>query len=121
MPVTTTEYTAAEYSPKGVRFTWTADATGNATATTSFAFRGKVLALVTIPGTPLPSDQYDITIKDPDGYDVLQGNGTNLGNSTIQTRANTFVSPVFGNLTLAVTNAGNGTQGACILYVDPMR
>jgi hypothetical protein len=108
---------AKAFAVKRIEWSWTSDATGNATATTTQGYWGQVLTLVTIPGSPLPSDQYDITIKDVDGYDVLQGNGTNLGNSTVQYRATNLSSAVFGNLTLSVQNAGNATQGQAILYV----
>lgn len=117
---TVTDYTA--FALKKVKFEWTADAVGNVTVGTSAAdYFGKVLTLVTIPGTPAAQDNYDITIKDADGYDVLQGNGSNLGNSTIQYRALGLSSAVFGNLTLNVSAAGNATQGTAILYIDPLR
>lgn len=119
--VTITEYTASAFPIKQVRFAWTADSlgnvTGNGTAISAQKYYGSVLTLVTVPGSPTPQDAYDITITDADGYDVLQGNGSNLGNSTIQARALNLSSAVWGNLTLTVTNAGNATKGTAILYI----
>lgn len=113
--MTVTDYTA--FPIKAVRYSWTADYFGNVTGNSGQSYYGQVMALVTIPGGVLPQDQYDITITDQNGYDVCQGNGSNLGNSSIQTRCTAVSSPVFGNLTLNVSAAGNSSTGHAILYI----
>lgn len=38
---------------------------------------GRLLALVTNPGAVQPTDNYDVTVEDQHGYDVLEGVGAN--------------------------------------------
>ena len=54
--------------------------TGDATFddyTLTSVFEGKLLSLQTNPGATQPTDNYDITIEDAGGHDVLEGVGTN--------------------------------------------
>lgn len=41
------------------------------------AFEGRLLDLVTNPGTPAPQASYDITLVDQHGHDRLEGVGAN--------------------------------------------
>src|SRR5690348_16833351 len=66
------------------KITWTvvSDGSGNVSgddATTDAVLDGKVLALHTVPagGGSAPTDNYDLTILDADGLDVLAGGGAN--------------------------------------------
>ena len=52
-----------------------ADATYPATALP--AIEGRLLALVTNPGTTAPTNDYDVTLVNQHGYDVLEGLGLN--------------------------------------------
>lgn len=105
-------------SVKRIKWAWTATAGGAADKVTPNGFYGKVLACVTIPDSgTAPTDNYDITITDADGFDVLQGTGANRDTANTETAVPTTDSPVYGPLTLNVTNAGNGGKGVTILYV----
>src|SRR4051812_9489852 len=58
-----------------VALAWTSDASGNVSY--DFDFRGTIFRVATKPGTPAPTDDYDITVTDPAGIDVLKGGGAN--------------------------------------------
>lgn len=115
--VTTTEISST--SVKKVTFAWTSSAGGAADATTTKAYDGRVIGLTTIPsGGAAPDDNYDVTVKDVDGHDVLLGRGIDrdTANTEFVTEAN--MAGVAGStLTLAVTNAGAAKQGTVILWV----
>lgn len=100
-----------------------ADATGN-----SGPVNGTILRVTTNPGGTAPTDNYDVTLTDEDGVDVLAGRGADRDTANSETftpgvafsdGTTTSVVPVVvaGNLTLNVTNAGSGKQGSVILYV----
>lgn len=101
-----------------IRWAWTSDASGNADLITERAYYGEVLALVTDPdGTDAPTDDYDITITDVEGYDVMQGAGADLDTANTETAVPTAASVAFGTLTLNVSNAGDSKSGVAILYL----
>lgn len=103
---------------KRIKWTWTCTAGGAADKITVNGYYGKVLACVTIPDAgDAPTDNYDITITDADGFDVLQGTGANRDTANTETAVPTTDSPVYGPLTLNVTNAGASKEGVVILYV----
>lgn len=54
---------------------WTADASGNVTSSNiaSCNVNGHVLFVVTKPGSTAPTDNYDLTIVDADGVDIMGG------------------------------------------------
>jgi len=83
-------------------------------------YYGRVVALVTIPaaGGAEPTVNYDITVADAEGYDVMQAAGMNRHNTNTETAVPTAYSVAFGLLTLNVTNAGAAKGGTAILYVD---
>lgn len=99
-----------------ITWNWTSATDGTASASTSHTYTGKVRRIVTDPGATAPTDDYDITLTDGDGYDLLDGNGVNLDTSVTEVRAVTGV--VFGStLTLNVANAGAEKVGKLIVYV----
>lgn len=111
--------------------TWTSDdATGAVSATTSFNVYGYLIKGTTDPGTPAPTDNYDITLSDDYSVDLLASSVNTLANrhtTTTQnqyfglTNATTMISAfpvVAGPITVAVANAGNSKQGVIILYFD---
>ena len=82
-------------------------------------FSGEILQIETDPGSPAPTDDYDITLTDESSYDVLQGLGTNRDTTTSEGRAiifsSTSVHPVVhrtDTLTLAIAN--QSVSGAVI-------
>lgn len=106
-----------------VSVTFTADSSGNASRTV--ALSGFVFRVVTNPGTPAPTANYDITLIDIDGIDTIQNLLQNR--HTINSEEVTFcganaltVGPpihVNGNYVLTVANAGNGGNGVIRFYI----
>jgi hypothetical protein len=56
-------------------FSWTADVSGGSVPATAseLSFEAFVCLVVTDPGTTAPTDNYDITITDADGVDIMGG------------------------------------------------
>jgi len=104
-----------------IKWTWTSSAGGAADLITPGVYAGRVIALVTDPGTTAPDDNYDITITDAEGYDVMQGAGANRDTANTETAVPTATSVAFGPLTLNVSNAGAAKDGVAILYVEGAR
>jgi len=118
--VTTTE--TSHTSCKKIAFLWvsgTAAEDGTASATTTAAFDGDIIGLATIPTAGiLPTDNYDLTVTDVGGHDVLLGQGANRDTANTEYVAGTSLAGVAGSkLTLNVTNAGTSKGGTCILYI----
>ena len=116
--VTTTEETHG--TVRKITFAWTSSAGGAADATTTYAYSGEVIRLVTVPGTAgnQPTNLYDVVVNDVDGNDVLMGAGANRSNAaTEQVLASSLGCVANDKLTLGVTNAGDTKQGTVYLYV----
>lgn len=108
---------------RSVTWSWIATA-GGAAGDVAVGISGEILRVVTNPGSPAPSDNYDITIVDDDGFDVCAGLAQNR--DTVNTES--FVPltgdgtttnqrfAVDGTLTLAVSNAGSGGAGTVTVY-----
>jgi hypothetical protein len=111
-------------------FAWESDADGKADLICDGIhgpfLRGQLDYIVTAPdpATP-PTDNYDITLEDERGHDVLDGAGLNRDTATVE-RA--YVKDVVGNvrvmslstlgpLWLRVTNAGAGKAGQIAFHV----
>ncbi len=58
-------------SVKKIKWTWTSAAGGAASDTTVGYYSGEVLCVVTDPGATAPTADYDLTITDSDGPDIL--------------------------------------------------
>lgn len=96
---------------------WTTDSSGDVNGiTTAFKVSGVPILIITDPdGTDIPTDNYDITLIDDDGYDVLQGKGVDRDSSL--TEQVSYLGVVFNtNLTLVVDNAGNAKKGVITIY-----
>lgn len=120
--ITLTEQTTG--TVKKIVWEWTSNASGDVTdapsgETTVYAYSGKVEALVTDPdGTSAPTDDYDITILDEDGYDVLAGAGANRDTANTETVLASSLGIVANSkLTLTVANAGDTKAGIVTLYL----
>jgi hypothetical protein len=110
-------------------FEWTSDGSGDAVITTDYAVSGVITRVVFIPSsTAAPTADYDITLTDPHGVDVLAGLGANLSDTdTLSTCPGTpltdgttvSVVPMFvdGILTLTVSNAGDTKAGTVVVFV----
>jgi hypothetical protein len=91
---------------------------GTASGTTTLAYDGKVLGLTTDPGVGPPTDNYDLTLADSDGTDVLLGAGLNRDTTTVESVAEASLGAVCGSkLTFAVAAAGSAAEGTAIVYI----
>lgn len=105
-----------------IRWTWTSTAGGAADLVTAGAYAAEVLALVTNPDdSAAPTDNYDVTITDAEGYDVMQAAGADRDTANTETATPAKTSVAFGQLTLNVTNAGSAKSGVAILYLRGIR
>jgi len=114
-------------APAGyIRYKWTSTSTGNVILSTTDYLAGRVGRFVTNPGATAPSANYDITITDDDGVDILNGAGANRHTSNTETvfpiatgsiATTGYVAITFaGILTFNVTNAGDSKIGEAALY-----
>ncbi len=104
---------------KKITFDWLSDdAAGTATGTTAAAYDGKIITLITDPGTAAPTDDYDVTVTDADGHDVLVGAGANRDTANTELVAEALLGAVaVSKLTVNISNAGNAKDGEVILYI----
>jgi len=107
---------------KRIKFAWVSDdTTGVASGTTTFSVDGQIHRITTDPGATAPTADYDITLKDDTGVDVLQGLAADRHTSNTEdvnvVYSSTSVHPLVKSpLTLAVTNAGNSKVGDLYVY-----
>jgi hypothetical protein len=112
-----------------VIFSWTADASdGSVPATSSStkwptAYTGCVYAMETNPGSTAPTDDYDITLTDTDGVDLLGGQGANRDTATSEIVPAKIGSvfacaPTHEAFTLNITNNSvNSATGTVKVYI----
>ena len=98
-----------------ITFTWTS-ATGGA-VTQAFHLDGAIVRMVTNPGSTAPTDNYDITLVDPDAVDLLAAEGINRATSTSEQVFPTNTPFPYGDVTFTVANAGDTKDGVCVLYI----
>lgn len=113
--------------------TWTSDDTTGAVSGSPIKLVGTLVKAVTNPGSAAPTDNYDITLTDEDGVDVLAACQVTLANRDTTSSEQAYflvldaaagtalaqsVHPVVcGEITIAVTNAGNSKNGVIALYL----
>jgi hypothetical protein len=109
---------------KKITWEWTAHtdgkvATTTAGATTSKAYNGEIIRLVTVPdGTTAPTDDYDIYVYDGDSVDALMAGGLNRDTAnTEQVAASSLGVVANDKLTLYIEGAGSGGKGTVHLYI----
>ena len=96
---------------------WVSAADGTATGDLGNVYNGVLHNAVFVPSaTAPPTDQYDVTIMDDFGLDILGGGGANRS-STNKERVTPTAIQYHGNLTLNVSNAGDTKAGSIYLYV----
>ena len=103
-----------------VKMTWVSASDGTGTGTTTYAYTGKLTRAAFDPdgGGTQPSDLYDITITDSDGFDVLNGLGANLSNAANVIKTdNDGLTSCASKLTLNLTNAGDTKGGVVVLHI----
>lgn len=113
---------------KKIVVAWTSDAAAGTVSQVIAECIGAIERVVTDPGTPAPTANYDITLLDENGIDVLQNLGQNRhtsnseqifpgGSCTDGTNNTVIPMAVHGDLTLTIANAGNSKQGTFTLYL----
>lgn len=124
MAAGTVTVTEVNYRPtKKITFAWTAGTVGDdgtASGATTYDYNGELLGFITIPGSggDAPTDNYDITITDADGHDVLLAAGANRDTANTEYVTKASLAGVAGSkLTINVTNAGTSKKGTAILYI----
>lgn len=111
-----------------VKWAWTSDSVTGAIVDatdagqvnkTTYKYTGKIARLITNPGTAAPTDNYDVTILDDDGYDVLMDGGANRDTAnTEQVLATSLGICLDTQLRLNIANCGTSKAGEVILYIE---
>ncbi|MBN2129142.1 MAG: hypothetical protein JW741_06580 [Sedimentisphaerales bacterium] len=99
---------------------WVSDGDGDASGQTTYEwFLGKVIGLTTIPsGTAAPADNYDVTITDENGHDVLLGAGADRDTANTEHVAEASLGAVAKSpLTFTVADAGDTKAGQIVLWI----
>lgn len=101
-----------------ISLAWVSDASGDVSGTpTSIFVKGEVRRVVTVPsGTAAPTVNYDVTILDDSGLDILAGAGADRS-ATVAEQALLSNTLVNDELDLVVANAGNAKEGTVHIYV----
>jgi hypothetical protein len=108
---------------------WTSFTDGTVSGTLTQNINGRIVGVITDPGAAAPTDNYDITLLDANGFDVLFGRGADR--DTVNTErfcpgqpitdgTTTSVIPVAVNSTLElrVANAGSTKNGQVIILLQ---
>lgn len=118
---TVTQTHATTGNIRKVVFTCTGDASDGSFPATAISrkFEGRLIQLITDPGTTAPTDNYDITLVDGNGLDVLQGVGANRDTANTEAAAIVFsgtsINPVVDESdTLTLTIAGSTVNSATL-------
>ena len=100
-------------------YAWTSDGTGDATETTTETYSGKIIGFATVPdGVAAPSPNYDVTITDPDGFDVLAAAGIDRHTSNTESQFDpTALGVADGILTFVIAAAGDTKEGVVHLWI----
>lgn len=107
-------------SVKKLEIAWTSTAGGAADGTSSHPYDGRLIAVTTVPagGADAPDANYDITLTDSGGDDVLLGQGANrhTSNTEYLLEANLGAAAA-SKLTLNVSGAGATNQGTVLVWL----
>ena len=110
------------YPIQKISWDWLSASDGTVSSAAFGAYMGKIVKaiLASDSGGTAPTDLYDVTIEDEDGYDVLSGGGANVTSAAtvylvdpdkcLWVRSN--------SLTLKVANAGDAKGGVVTLYIQ---
>lgn len=105
-----------------VQFDWLSDSNGDATATTTNKYTGRVIWAVFEPdsGDTQPTSAYDVTVVDGDSYDVLNANGADLSNAAnvYKSKEDKLGAVYDSTLSLIVANAGDAKGGQVTLLTQ---
>jgi len=107
---------------KKIKFAWTSgtiDYEGIASGQTTKVYSGKILGLATDPDADAaPTPDYDITVTDDDGMDVLMGGGADRHTTNTEYVLSASLGAVANDkLTINVAAAGSAKKGIAYLYI----
>ena len=107
---------------KKIKAAWTASTgdTGTVSGVTTKEYDGRIIGVITVPGTgdDAPDADYDIALNDSDGVDVALGAVANRHTSNTEYVAEASMAGVAHSpLTIAVTAAGSGNKGTAYIFV----
>jgi hypothetical protein len=86
-----------------VKIVWTTAANGSFTSVT-FGVSGCLFYAITDPGTPAPTDNYDITVTNSEGIDIATSQLLDRDTANSEDVKFTTVKCVNGDLTYAISN-----------------
>ena len=105
---------------KKIKAVWVSDdTTGAVSGTTTEAYSGRFLGLITDPGATAPSDNYTVTVTDDDTVDLLLGSAT-ANRDTADTefiKEADMAGVAMSKLTFNVSSAGNSKEGTIYLLL----
>ncbi len=112
---------AHERGFRKVTFDWTAHTDGVVTKVeTTGTYTGKVEVLVTDPdaGGDQPTDNYNLTITDDEGYDILAGAGLLRDDTNTETVLSASLGAVFeSKIGPVIAAAGSANKGVIVLLI----
>jgi len=121
MTVTQTNWLNEKETMNVITVNWTADTGGAVESYDITGCRGMYLVQVeTVPGNRPPTDNYDITLKDADGYSIVASLLANRDEANAEVIFPTQVSrPIDSNITMAISgNAVDRANGKVKLYLS---
>lgn len=128
---TDTDGTAVSGSIRSYSMDWLSDASGSVVWTSRWMSAVlRRVQLVSDTGATSPDQSYDITLTDPQSFDVLAGYGANvntaatvniapaimLSDDTVTTAVPIVVDSA---LVLTIANTGSNGNGTVVLYYEP--
>lgn len=120
--VTLTE-TENRYPIRKIKWDWLSTDTGVVSSATLQQYTGAIVKVIfkSDTGGTQPTDAYDVTILDSDGFDVLNGEGANVNRAApvIKTNLDQSMFVMGTTLTLTIAAAGDAKGGEVYLYIVP--
>lgn len=106
---------------KTLVLSWTSDSVDGSVDGDTESIDGLIHRVVTNPSATAPDDNYNVYLRDSDGWDVLTSTvGAAQGENRDETNTESIVldppAAVSGPLTLAIDTAGNSKNGTITIY-----
>lgn len=105
---------------KKIKFSWTSTAGGLADLQTTEVYSGKILGLTTVPGAggDAPDPNYDVTLLDEDGVDVLMAGGMNRHTANTEHVLSASLGAVANDkLHVYIAAAGAANKGTVYIFI----
>ena len=118
MAGTVTKVEITHTSLKEITWDWTSTGGGAADLVTTNVYDGKIVGLGTVPHATAPDPNYDVTVTNSAGLDVLLGAGANRHTTSTEYVDGSSLGGVAGSvLTVNITNAGGAKKGKVVLWI----